>query len=210
MARPNPRSVPESFKAGLADAEAGRTVPMETAMSQPPLQAAAAPPAPPAASGPPQPLAPGVAPPGMLVERGGKVQDSNKEYLPPGVIGEATLRKPQIRPLSQQQVPQPPTPFIGEETLRHADRFGEAQADATVESFVKKYITEDELKPRAVAPSDRKEGTGSPIQLPAQAIVNGEAVVITEQVSWTPEQGSTWRTQDGDTFAGGQVQFMQG
>ena len=74
-------------------------------------------------------------------------------------------------------------------------------------------LSETTLYPRTERgrdPHPRRTGKGSPMRLPAEAVVNKEKVMIVEQVSYSEEHGSTWKTADGRVLVAKDVNFLQG
>ena len=180
-------------------------------MSHPPPQpdqAAVAPaappqPAPPSTPAPPVNTAPpvprpvfGHAPPGMITEAGGNVEVM-EDKLPKGMISELSLRRPQVKPLQPiMEKEQPPKPEPKPRT-----ELDDLNAP-------KVHLAETDLEPLKTNYAPTKKGP-HPVEFPAKAVVNGQPVTLTEQASWTVEDGAIYRTDENELVSERKVQLLK-
>ena len=159
--------------------------------------APAPPPAPPVNTAPPGPR-PGFghAPPGMITEQGGNVEVM-EDKLPKGMISELSLRRPQVKPLQPiMEKEQPPKPEPKPRT--ELDDLNAPKA----------HLAETDLNPTRTNYAPTKKGP-HPVEFPAKSVVNGKPVTLTEQASWTVEDGAIYRTDENELVSERKVQLLK-
>lgn len=139
----------------------------------------------------------GKAPQGMITEAGGHVEKVD-DNLPKGMISELTVGKPKVKPLN---------PIMEKQTVPPPAQKPRSEVDDL--NAPKAHVAETDLAPLKKGYAPTKKGA-HPVEFPAQATVNGKVVTITEQASWTDEDGSIYRTDEGDLLAEKKVQFLRG